>query len=67
MQQDQDSGTTEDSAPAEERICMYCALPERLNGQASCERFSIAHVFVKRGIATKRHPLDTTAPAEGNT
>ena len=60
MQQDQGSGTPADSAPAEERICMYCALPERLNGQASCERFSIAHVFVKRGIATKRHPLDTT-------
>ena len=60
MQTDQGSETTEDIPPEEERICMYCALPERLNGQAPCERFSIAHVFAARGSATKRHPLDIT-------
>ena len=52
------------TAPQRKNGSYDCALPERLNGQASCERFSIAHVFVKRGIATKRHPLDTTEETE---
>lgn len=48
----------------EEQICLYCALPYALQGQALCVSATVAHQFAPRGLATARHPLDMTHVVE---
>jgi hypothetical protein len=50
-----------------EQICLYCALPARLSGQASCVPVSAGHVFAPRDLAIARHPLDMQEVAETRT
>jgi hypothetical protein len=42
----------------EEPMCLDCALPRRLQGQAVCVAATVAHGFEPRGLATARPPLD---------
>jgi len=48
----------------EEQICLYCALPRTLQGQASCVSATVPHVFEPRGLATARHAPDMAQVVE---
>jgi hypothetical protein len=41
-----------------ESICLYCALPARLDAHPACVTPGVVHVFAPRGLATARHALD---------
>jgi hypothetical protein len=48
----------------EEHICLYCALPARLDAHPACVTPGVAHSFAPRGLATARHALDMSAVVE---